>query len=360
MQTVHASDESNGEYSYSIKEDGTIKLESYEGEQEDVIIPEYIEGMRVSELDGTFGNSDVTTVKIPKTIEMITPGSLAGFYMQRIDVDADNPNYCSIDGVLFDKKVKTLCQYPGDHGKDIYSIPEGIETIEMYAFDFSEQLTNIILPDSLKIVRDSAFRLVGIKNIEFSENVEVIEPSCIVGCEKLEEIDVSPQNKFYTEIDGVLFDKNIEVLLAYPGGKRNEEYDVPEGIKQIGEAAFFKCENLKKITLPETLEDIGAEAFGSCSGLMEIQIPYNVKKLPEEVFSGCTSLKNIYLPYGLEDIDDFALDCYSENLKEIVLPETVVSISDYAFSDDTELLVRENSYAYTWAEEHNMKYRCIE
>ena len=93
MQTVHASDESNGEYSYSVKEDGTIKLESYEGEQENVIIPEYIEGMRVSELDGTFMFTNVVTVKIPKTVEVIEPTSTSSFCMQRIEVDSDNPNF---------------------------------------------------------------------------------------------------------------------------------------------------------------------------------------------------------------------------------------------------------------------------
>lgn len=176
MQTVHASDESNGEYSYSVKEDGTIKLESYEGEQENVIIPEYIEGMRVSELDGTFMFTNVVTVKIPKTVEVIEPTSTSSFCMQRIEVDSDNPNFCSIDGVLFDKNVKTLCQYPCEYGESIYVIPDGVETIEMYAFEMARELTDVILPDSLKTVKEAAFEVTGINKIEFSENVETIGP----------------------------------------------------------------------------------------------------------------------------------------------------------------------------------------
>ena len=46
--------------------------------------------------------------------------------------------------------------------------------------------------------------------------------------------------------------------------------------------------------------------------------------------------------------------------EDVVIPETVDSISDYAFSDDTELLVREDSYAYVWSQAHSRKYRCIE
>ena len=360
MQTVHASDESNGEYSYSVKEDGTIKLESYEGEQENVIIPEYIEGMRVSELDGTFMFTNVVTVKIPKTVEVIGPMSTFSFCMQRIEVDSDNPNFCSIDGVLFDKNVKTLCQYPCEYGESIYVIPDGVETIEMYAFEMARELTDVILPDSLKTVKEDAFEVTGINKIEFSENVETIGPKAIIGCKNLKEINVSLQNKFYTEVDGVLFDKNMETLLVYPGANENEEYIVPDGIRRIDKVAFAGCSNLKKIILPETLEDIGIGAFEDCSELKEIEIPYNVKKLPHLLFMRCTSIENIYLPYGLEEIDDWALACDSENLKEILIPETVYSISDYAFSDDTELLVREDSYAYVWSQAHSRKYRCIE
>lgn len=193
-----------------------------------------------------------------------------------------------------------------------------------------------------------------------SENVETIGPKAIIGCKNLKEINVSLQNKFYTEVDGVLFDKNMETLLVYPGANENEEYIVPDGIRRIDKVAFAGCSNLKKIILPETLEDIGIGAFEDCSELKEIEIPYNVKKLPHLLFMRCTSIENIYLPYGLEEIDDWALACDSENLKEIVIPETVDSISDYAFSDDTELLVREDSYAYVWSQAHSRKYRCIE
>ena len=65
--------------------------------------------------------------------------------------------------------------------------------------------------------------------------------------------------------------------------------------------------------MPETLEDIGIGAFEDCSELKEIEIPYNVKKLPHLLFMRCTSIENIYLPYGLEEIDDWALACDSEN-----------------------------------------------
>ena len=68
----------------------------------------------------------------------------------------------------------------------------------------------------------------------------------IIGCKNLKEINVSLQNKFYTEVDGVLFDKNMETLLVYPGANENEEYIVPDGIRRIDKVAFAGCSNLKK------------------------------------------------------------------------------------------------------------------
>ena len=355
---ARASEKSGKEYDYNIKDDGTIILKSYEGNQKNIIIPENIDGMLVSELDGTFFGTDVTTVKIPETIDMIAPGTFNNFCMQKIDVDINNQNFCSVEGVLFDKDIKTLCAYPCANGNSAYNVPEGVEIIEMFAFDWAEELTNILLPDSLKIVQEDAFRFTGINEIKFPENVEKIGAGCVAGCENLEKIDIACENRNYIEIEGVLFDKNMGTLVAYPKGKKNEEYIVPDGVKRIEEAAFFGCDNLKEIILPETLEVLGPQAFCRCTRLTEIQIPYNVKQLPESVFASCSSLKNIYLPYGVEEIEDYSLYC--ENVKEITLPETVAFISDYAFYDNVELMVRENSYAYTWVKDHGMKYRCIE
>ena len=73
--------------------------------------------------------------------------------------------------------------------------------------------------------------------------------------------------------------------------KMPDEYTVPDGVEEIGEKAFFKCENLKKINLPIGLRVIGKKAFEGCKNLETLIIPETVSKIDARAFFGCKSLK---------------------------------------------------------------------
>lgn len=69
------------------------------------------------------------------------------------------------------------------------------------------------------------------------------------------------------------------------------EYEIPEGVTEIGPYAFYGNSNLSRITLPSTLTTIkGSNTFYQCTKLKNITIPENVTKIGDYVFSGCTSL----------------------------------------------------------------------
>ncbi len=77
--------------------------------------------------------------------------------LESISVDDKNLYYCSVDGVLFSKNMKTLIQYPSGKTNGPYTIPNGVTTINDFAFYGCENLTSITIPDSVKTVGDYAF-----------------------------------------------------------------------------------------------------------------------------------------------------------------------------------------------------------
>jgi hypothetical protein len=77
---------------------------------------------------------------------------------------------------------------------------------------------------------------------------------------------VDSQNPAYTSVEGVLFNKNRTVLIAYPVGKQGS-YTVPSNVTSIGNYAFYRCSGLTSITIPSSVTSIGDEAFNGCRSM---------------------------------------------------------------------------------------------
>ncbi|MBR4250037.1 MAG: leucine-rich repeat domain-containing protein [Verrucomicrobia bacterium] len=99
----------------------------------------------------------VTRIEIPATVKEIRGDSLAGCSrLLEFVVSPDNPSYCSVNGVLFNKDQTVLIKYPaGRQGP--YVIPNGVETISDRAFSWSTGLTAVSIPSSVKKIEDRAF-----------------------------------------------------------------------------------------------------------------------------------------------------------------------------------------------------------
>ena len=140
-----------------------------------------------------------------------------------------------------------LVAYPCGNARTTYSIPASVTSIGDHAFDDCSNLTGITIPDSVTSIGTGTFEW----------------------CNSLTSINVS-NNKNYTSKDGVLFDKDVTELIAYPCGNARTTYSIPTSVTSIGDSAFFGCESLTGITIPDSVTSIGEEAFFNCANLKDV------------------------------------------------------------------------------------------
>jgi hypothetical protein len=110
----------------------------------------------------------------------------------------------------------------------------------------------------------------------------------------LTSITADNQNPAYASIDGILFDKSLQTIIAYPAGQQERTYAIPSSVTVIGERAFFDCGSLTNLTIPSSVRSIGEYAFYNCS-LTSITIPSSVTSIGNAAFRNCRSLASITL-----------------------------------------------------------------
>ncbi|MCH5154763.1 MAG: leucine-rich repeat protein [Clostridiales bacterium] len=110
-----------------------------------------------------------------------------------------------------------------------------------------------------------------------------------------------------------------------------EKLTLNNGVASIGESAFCNCNALLALTLPNSLTVINSYTFSGCVNLTELTVPSSVTVIGEQAFSGCNNLTKLSLPDGLESIGNSAFHgCFS--LTELTIPNSVTSIGGYAFA----------------------------
>jgi len=92
----------------------------------------------------------LTSISIPAGVSFIGRGAfVACFAATQIDVAAENPNYCSVDGVLYNKSKDHIYQYPAGKKDAVYDIPFGVKVIEYGSFQSCQYLTKLVIPSSV-------------------------------------------------------------------------------------------------------------------------------------------------------------------------------------------------------------------
>lgn len=140
----------------------------------------------------------------------------------------------------------------------------------------------------------------NVTEIVIPASVEKIDgylyPWLFVPCRSLERISVSPENREYCSIDGLLFERADMSLLAYPQRSRAA---IPPQTEGISARAFARNENIERVDIPPAVDGVGSYAFEDCLRLREVSFPSNLPHLSSGgVFGGCDSLCAVKVPRG--------------------------------------------------------------
>ena len=132
----------------------------------------------------------------------------------------------------------------------------------------------------------------------------------LADCGELRAITAAEDNPYLVSVDGVLFSRDMTVLVRYPPARSGSSYSVPESVTAIGDDGFGGCRELREISLPEGLSAIGDRAFNGCARLAQAVLPESLTGLGKSAFGGCHALTEIRIPAGLTRIGDCAFqDC---------------------------------------------------
>ncbi|MFZ4776834.1 MAG: leucine-rich repeat domain-containing protein [Terrimicrobiaceae bacterium] len=219
-----------------------------------VTIPATIIGKPVTTIgDSAFSYCSVTIVNIPSSVKTIgnqaffgsglayvnIPASVTSIgtsafamvqWITSFSVENGNPNYSSVDGVLFDKARNTLIQYPAGKSGTYYTIPSSVTSIGSYAFAICKFLVIPTIPSSVTSIGDSAF---------YSSNFARVS--------------------------------------------------IPSSVTSIGNNAFDACSNLVDVTIPASVTSIGKSAFFSCGKLTSAEFLGNAPTIGTGVFAYAAS-----------------------------------------------------------------------
>lgn len=354
---------------------------------ENAIIPDGVSSL------GTYcfsGAKELKTVVLPKKIRAVTISVFAGcISLEKIDIpqniecisDSAFAN-SGLTEIIIPETVTEVKKEAFGNCKKLQNAVVCAELIEKGAFNNCVELKTITLK-SLKTLENEVFSgCAKLKTVYLPETVAEISYAVFAGCTDLEKIEVEAANTSFSSENGVLFNKDKSKLIAYPAGKTDEVYVIPEKTKIIDVYAFYMAKYLKDVVIPNDIEYIGEYAFlntkqiydnpakwdhingflyigsnliatdakkikNECElypdttliatgafisneNITSVKIPDTVKHINKAAFSGCTNLESINLSENLQSIGEFAFyNC--QKLSYVHIPSGVKEISRWAF-----------------------------
>ena len=179
-------------------------------------------------------------------------------------------------------------------------LPNSLISIGDSAFRSCRSLTSLELPNSLTSIGFQAFSVCSsLTNIEIPSSVRSISRSAFGNCGLLQ-ITVASENRYYSSLEGSLYNKAKTELLR--GAGRVSTITILDTVTSIENDAFSGCTSLKSVDIPNNVRGIGVNAFYNCSSLTNLTLPSNITVIAEQSFAFCSSLTRIEIPNGVVTI----------------------------------------------------------
>jgi len=312
----------------------------------------------------------LTSITIPASVKSIgggafsVAGSLKDVYITDVEAWLNisfDKDYCSypnnnnarlhildengdeVTDIVLPDSVKSIGDYAFQNCTELTSItiPDSVTSIGKSAFYDCTGLTSITIPDSVTSIGNAAFyRCTGLTSVTIGNGVTRIEHSAFYGCTGLKDVYITDVEAWLNIYFGDDYARpNYYGKLHILDANENEvtEIVIPDSVTSIGNYEFRNCTGLTSINIPDSVTTIGEGAFCDCTGLTSITIPDSVTSIGKSAFSGCTGLTSITIPDSVKSIGDSAFSGCS-GLTSITIPDSVKSIGDSAFRGCTSLI----------------------
>ena len=212
--------------------------------------------------------------------------------------------------VMFCLLAVTGCSYFSTDDEITYKDVDGGKALTRYEGNSSHE--SLVIPaeiDGKPVVELSDYAVSAaeyLKTITIGKNVKTISYRAFCGTVRnLTAYVVDEENPYFCSVDGVIFNKEKTVLVAYPNMRANTEYVIPDGVTTVASCAFFMCDHLTKVTFPSTVVKVEDFGFFKCGGLEYIELNEGLKEVGANGFSFTESLLELHLPSTLEKIGDY-------------------------------------------------------
>ena len=156
-------------------------------------------------------------------------------------------------------------------------------------------LKEVVIPEGVERIAGYWFSSSVIESIEIAASVRELDANAFHCCKKLRSISFQTDSRLWKIGDG---------CFEYSGLK---EFIAPPGLREIGDAVFWNCSNLKRVALNEGLEalddqddDMNYGGTFSCSGIEEITLPSTLRRMSQMTFFGCNRLRTIDVKSGCQ------------------------------------------------------------
>ena len=343
--------------------------------------------------DEAFSNTPIETLTLPRSVQTVVgafegmaglktlhlgpnigPGLLVGDFqytpsLTTIDVDPDNANYTSDEGVLYTKDHSSLIAYPtAKNPGGSYAVLEGTTTIEQSAFE-NAQVATVTMPSTLRTIGSQAFTHSHLTSLTLPDGFESAGYWAFAYAEKLTSVDIGgatslPDGAFIyaRSLASVNLRPDLGRLTMLDGsalmGTALTSLTLPDSVTSIGQWSLASNTSLTQLHLGAGLSSIGSGAlsgdtalatvtvnpanasFSEVDGVLytkdgaslilypasragnEYEVPAGTTAIGYQAFDRARSLTRVILPEGLTTIDYSAFEGCT-NLVDMTFPESL-------------------------------------
>lgn len=235
--------------------------------------------------EGAFYYSGLSSIDIPRNVDLVATNTFFACHLSYIHVSDLNLNFTSVEGVLFNKSLTELIQYPIASTSTTYTIPSSVSLLYPASFMGSANLQTVDL-SNVENIQPNTFQYCSkLKEFNIPKSLKYFGDNAVFGDNNLTKFSVDSENKsLYTDSYGALYDYSNNQLLCLPAGFTGDSFTVLKGTKSLGNTAILGVSSLKTLTIQDGVTSLDMNSIYNCNNLETIKLPSSLNSINLNVY----------------------------------------------------------------------------